>query len=524
MEDTALSRDFRSNFSGWSNRILIAALVGILFLTLYPFRFSLVAALPSNVSPFLLGRGSKAGRRMDIFLNVLLFVPFGFGLSEKFRERGRSRLRSLLIVIAAGACLSYLIELTQLYIPQRDSGWTDVLTNSSGSGVGFVLFEYCGGAVLRFLSQTEAFIERCSSMRCTALILVIYFCAWFAISATLQKKTALNNWIPDSVLSIGSNAPERPERTWKGRVSRLQLWDRALPGGLARKLTAGEMRQGAPQGLRGDFDLRGPGPFRDQSGSLPDLVFAPKLIAQPAGDAVALNGTSWLTSRGAVRQFVTDLQTTGQFALRVVCAPSEVKDAEGRIVSISDPSGRVNLYIRQANKGIVLWFRNPLSIRRAALAWLVPDVFAADQTRDILYSYDASNLSLYVNGSEYPRVYRLGPGTGLARLLHPVTTNELEGYSYIYYALVFFPCGCLLGLAVRREDFRRIAGRAVLAFGLLLPPLVFEFILTHVSGRPLSAANAIFSLILIVVGALWINADRKLVRSEAVLAGLPTPR
>ncbi len=57
---------------------------------------------------------------------------------------------------ATGAILSYAIEITQFYIPMRDSGWEDVFTNTTGSVVGFFLFELLGAPVIRFLSQCEA--------------------------------------------------------------------------------------------------------------------------------------------------------------------------------------------------------------------------------------------------------------------------------------------------------------------------------------------------------------------------------
>src|SRR5450432_3848191 len=74
--------------SSWANRILILATAGILFLTLYPFRFN-YHVLPNNASPFLLGKSAKSGF-VDALLNILLFVPFGFGLGEKLTERGKS--------------------------------------------------------------------------------------------------------------------------------------------------------------------------------------------------------------------------------------------------------------------------------------------------------------------------------------------------------------------------------------------------------------------------------------------------
>src|ERR1700677_2861145 len=97
--------------SSWSNRILILATAGILFLTMYPFRFNF-HLLPNGASPFFLGKSQKSGF-FDAFLNVLLFIPFGFGLAEKLRERGKSFAFTLAISLLAGGLFSYSIELLQ---------------------------------------------------------------------------------------------------------------------------------------------------------------------------------------------------------------------------------------------------------------------------------------------------------------------------------------------------------------------------------------------------------------------------
>jgi glycopeptide antibiotics resistance protein len=134
--------------TGWSTRLLILALIGILFLTLFPFRFTLQADLPANRLPFLLGGWAKNAGGFNAFLNVFLFVPFGFAIAEKLRERGQSWLATLGWALASGAILSYGIEFVQLHIPVRDSGLQDVDTNTSGSVAGFILFDVYGKATL----------------------------------------------------------------------------------------------------------------------------------------------------------------------------------------------------------------------------------------------------------------------------------------------------------------------------------------------------------------------------------------
>src|SRR5579864_1559522 len=127
-----------------SNRILILAVAGILFLTLYPFRFSLHPSGPRYNFPFLLVSGTKTSGPFNAFLNIALFFPFGFGLSQKLREKGKSGASVFGITVAAGALFSYGIEFVQMYVPTRDSGWEDVFTNMTGAGAGYLASELFG--------------------------------------------------------------------------------------------------------------------------------------------------------------------------------------------------------------------------------------------------------------------------------------------------------------------------------------------------------------------------------------------
>ena len=77
---------------------------------------------------------------LDIAINILGFVPFGFYISWYLRERGISRLRVIIIVMALGTGTTLFIELLQAYLPARSSQLTDVLTNTCGTAVGIYLW------------------------------------------------------------------------------------------------------------------------------------------------------------------------------------------------------------------------------------------------------------------------------------------------------------------------------------------------------------------------------------------------
>jgi hypothetical protein len=74
----------------------------------------------------------------DVLLNVMGFIPLGFILCT-YWGRTRNRQEAILYAILAGAALSLVIEVLQAYVPQRDSGVTDIITNSLGAGLGAVL-------------------------------------------------------------------------------------------------------------------------------------------------------------------------------------------------------------------------------------------------------------------------------------------------------------------------------------------------------------------------------------------------
>lgn len=492
---------------GWSNRILIAAGAGILFLTLFPFRFVLATKLPLGTSPFLLGRSPKVGGLLDILLNVLLFVPFGFGLAEKLREGGKSWRQTFAASLLAGAVFSYTIELLQIYIPSRDSGWEDVFTNSVGAVTGFFLFERWGHLVVRRLSEFDSLLTRWLTIPRTAIIILIYFVAWFAISGHLQKRSLLSNWDPNSLLVVGNNA--QAEYPWRGQLLRVQFWDRALPQQLSEELTSGSADADARNGLVGNFDFSGPSLLQDQQRRFPDLVWTPRTPNAGNGSPLVLDGYHWLVSTAPVSDFVHELQSSNQFTVRVGCILGEVSDGDKRIVSISNSSGITNLTLRQEGTNLVFWFRNPLSVKRSLLAWYIPKVFAAIERHDILFSYDGANLSAFIDGRKESRAYQLSPGTALAQHLVRVTPGELDGYRYIYYALVFLPAGILMGLAARNAGSQPAAGAALLTVGVFIPPAILEWILVSACGRALSRANFLLSILLLVAGNVWINTDRR---------------
>jgi glycopeptide antibiotics resistance protein len=494
----------------WSNRILALAVAGILFLTLYPFRFSLHTSPPLSRSPFLLVSEGKSTGPLIAVLNISLFVPFGFGLSLKLREKGKSGAKMLLLTMIAGAFFSYCIEFMQIYIPTRDSGWEDVFTNAMGAVVGYFLFESVGKLISKFASEIETRFERFLTLRRAFWIVPLFFASWLVVSVPLQEESRLSNWIHDSRLVVGNDATDHLNRAWKGDISLVQFWIRALPPKLAAEITAEKLTAEAASSPLATYMFSGNHSFEDQKSFLPELAWTPGTSDVSDSREVNLNGKSWFTSQTDVSNLILALQKANSFSIRVVCKPAEVEGSEGRIVSISNQDGLANLSLRQRDGNLVFWFRNPLSVRRDPLFLNIPDVFALNQHRDILVSYDGSNLSVYVDGKRAPRRYELTPGAPLAQIIRHINAIELEGYTYIYYALVFVPGGFLLGIATRRLTQVGVRETLVMALAIFMPSIFLETLLVRISGRPFSLFNVFLSILFLIAGVIWINADRRL--------------
>ncbi|MEG2935567.1 MAG: VanZ family protein [Clostridium sp.] len=87
-----------------------------------------------NLVPF------KDGLEISAILNVIFFMPFGFLLPTLWR-----RFRSFLPTLYYGLVFSFIIELSQLFVPYRSTDINDLIMNTLGAVLGWIVF-----SLLRF--------------------------------------------------------------------------------------------------------------------------------------------------------------------------------------------------------------------------------------------------------------------------------------------------------------------------------------------------------------------------------------
>jgi VanZ family protein len=88
----------------------------------------------------------------NALINIAGFVPLGLCFCAYFVSVRQIK-HGILATIALGAIVSLTIELLQAYLPTRDSGVTDLITNTVGTGVGVAL--YCAVASLARTSAAK---------------------------------------------------------------------------------------------------------------------------------------------------------------------------------------------------------------------------------------------------------------------------------------------------------------------------------------------------------------------------------
>jgi VanZ family protein len=75
----------------------------------------------------------------DVLINIAGFVPFGFLVCAYFSLARRIKTPAL-VTILLGFAVSFTIESLQAFLPTRDSGTTDLITNTLGTCIGVWLY------------------------------------------------------------------------------------------------------------------------------------------------------------------------------------------------------------------------------------------------------------------------------------------------------------------------------------------------------------------------------------------------
>ena len=344
----------------------------------------------------------------DVPLNVLLFVPLGFGLGGVLAARAATTdyrpqttnngrpssvvrgpwsapgLRVLLICLALSAAL----EATQLFLPEHVPSAADVIANGVGAMVGYGLYR-------AWDMGFGAAVQRYATARNLWLGLNIYALSAALLTGYLYRSARLSNWDTSFPLVVGNEAVGR--REWSGRIEWLSFtWP--VDDSYA---------------VSGEYQFTGEAPFELQARpevTLPPLVWREGPATEQGGQEVVIGPGEWLATEAAFSPFSGGARQENEFSIEFKAASADpTQRGPARIISLSADAERRNVTIGQERDALIIRLRTPAGGENGQKPeLLVPGVFADGRQRQILVEYNAPQMWVTVDGQEY--ALSLAPG------------------------------------------------------------------------------------------------------------------
>ena len=502
--------------------MLVGGVVVILYLTLFPFSFTLAG---KTVAKLIALRFSLQfpvrGATLDYLLNVLLFMPLGFGLGGVLLGRGWGRLASLLWTMVGSAVLSATVELIQVFLPPRDPSLSDIIANTNGGVFGFFYFLLVAPLTLRIADAVVANRRGTLSVAKLSIAAMVYLALGLFASVHWQRTASLSDWDLSFPLLIGNEATAN--RPWQGSVSHLLLADRLFSDEeVAHVLANPSPPVSARESVIGFYPLTDAESQRDHTGQLPDLTWQKPNPAGAGGAPLVVPPDNWLQSAAAGRVIAARIARTSQFTISAVMATaSSTQRGPARVVSLSQTPWTRDFTIGQEQSDLILRLRTPLTGNNGAPPELsVTGLFADTRPHHVVIGYDGASLHFWVDKPEsYFRV-PLPPEIKLVSYFVPrdawripVDSNQLQVCRVLYYFILFLPPGILLGLIAA-------ASRVRLAILALLPPVILEAALMSIRGsRGFQPTNLMLGMAVSVAAAglsTWLM--HRWLRRQAVAA------
>ena len=134
--------------------LMILSLLLISMSTLVPFDFSVLNEI--SWYKLVVEFYKPSANSNDLLLNILLFIPFGFGLAG-FAYLKNNCVKEGLIFMGIVFMLSMTIECLQVFLPERSTSFLDVVTNVLGGFLGFFLFK---ALYNRFFARFLSLVQR----------------------------------------------------------------------------------------------------------------------------------------------------------------------------------------------------------------------------------------------------------------------------------------------------------------------------------------------------------------------------
>lgn len=455
-----LSRSF------WYRFLFIFSLIGICFVTISPFDFSILERLSwqAIAKQFFYTTNPK-----DYVRNILLFIPLGIGCAGIINFKKHS-LSIIFYSLLFSVLLSSTIEFIQILLPSRVSSISDIICNGLGGLTGACLCCYRQNFV-NLIKAVFTRNYRQINFKFILAIIVSYYGIIIVAIAIIINNINLDNWNEKYHLSIGSEVTG--QAAWKGYITSLYICDRALNdseiipafahthsffsqlSNLITSLVFLDYRQSYSSHIQ----------------QLPDFVWQKeKSVLDNPKDTDIPNSTidylihhrkvvflekkQSLISADPVTKLVQKIKRSQEFSLSLILASGKQKQVgPARIVSLANSINIRNMMIAQEGQNLVFRLRTSSTTLTATQpSFMIPNVFQDRDLHQILITFAKRKLTFYIDSPDNKYTYHFYPSTQL-RLYSPLSlgkwTVNLNEYSLlkhqiIFYSLLLFPLAILI--------------------------------------------------------------------------------
>ncbi len=485
----------------WAGNLVITSVLLVLIATLFPFNFT-----PNDLSFQAIFRSffSHPSSLNDLVGNVILFLPFGFGLADLTRQKGFNHLGAVLIGSVVSSTLSLTVETLQVFLPSRSSSVIDIYTNTTGGLLGAIAFLIWQATAPGRSRELSGFLRQWFSKRTLSVAIVLWVMFTALIVFNLQQAVTFRNWDTEFPLLLGNE--RTGDRPWAGTISTVEISDRASSLSEVADIF---QHQGfaSPESLVTAYRLKGQEVYSDQTGHLPDLVW---IGSSKRSEEALLTSKHWLSTQKPARVLAEKLKATSEFTLSTIVATSDpTQSGPARIISLSGDSFQRNFTLGQEKTNLVFRLRTPITGINGTNAVLsVPDVFSDTKLRHLVLTYKRQILNLYVDNVQQVQSLQLTPDVTLFRYLLPfeahsidLTRTNIFIYRVLFYAAFFIPLGFLTAFLILRSKGSLSVQFLLFVSGVVVPAVLTETLLRgssfNVSNLMISTMVATFSLLLV---------------------------
>ncbi len=492
-------------FDKWSPFIFIFSVATIVIATLFPFNFS--RNLAYEITDL-----SHAFRHptnfTDAVNNVLLFIPFGFGLSTLINKYRASIVGIILIIFIASASLSFTVEMLQILLPSRASTIADIVNNSIGGLVGFLCFHLWKYKITNSAWRLIEKIRNSLSVRNLTITAIAYTGLCLAIAVSLPFNTSLSNWDTQFSLQLGNEATG--DRPWRGSISSLAIADRAISQTeVANAFDQNRLLSVKNPALITAYQFTGKDNLMDITGNSPQLSWQGKAGTTEDSKGVFLSGNRWLKTSSPATSITEKIRRHSQFTLSTTFATAQTpQTGPARIISLSQDAHKRNFTLSQDGADLAFRLRLPITGDNGSKPQLmIPGFFTNNQSHRLIITYNGSTIKFYIDSLSNVYALNFYPGFAFCNFLGFLGNGwdlYLNGsyqfiYNGFYYILTFIIFGIILALFTKIVRPRIIFYSLVMPILILLPPIILEAVLSNQTGRDWQWENVIFSMVIISI-------------------------